>query len=251
VAIQRFQNKILSLLPTAELEAIQPHLEQVDLPKGFVLASADQEIAHVYFVECGLGSIVAVSPQGEKAEAGMFGIEGFAPTPPAVGSSRSYHYVAIQAAGHGYRIGIRAFSAMMPTCPVLADLMHRSIHNLATQVSYTALSNAVHHVDERLARWLLMSHDRIRQDEMFITHEYLALMLAVRRPSVTTALHVLEGNGFIRAERGCIWMRNRRALEEFARDAYGRPEAELAILFEPYQQAIAGLSGYRGEPHGH
>jgi CRP-like cAMP-binding protein len=93
------------------------------------------------------------------------------------------------------------------------------------------LSNAVHSVDERLAKWLLMAHDRVIGDEFSLTHDYIAIMLAVRRPSVTTSLHVLEGNGFIRSERKLITIRNRAALEEFARDAYGRPEQEYRRLF--------------------
>lgn len=119
----------------------------------------------------------------------------------------------------------------MDACPIFSGLLIRSSHNLATQVSYTALSNAIHHVDERLARWLLMSHDRLREDEFRITHDYMSLMLAVRRPSVTTALHVLEGNLFIRSERGAVIIRNRAAMQEFARDSYGRPEAEYKSLF--------------------
>ncbi len=228
---EHFDNTILSILPPAELASVQQHLEHVDLQKGHVLALAGQDIEHVYFLDHGLGSIVAVSPEGQKAEAGMFGREGFAPTPPAAGSLRSFHEVVIQTPGHGYRIEVYALWSLMAEYPLFANLLQRSVLNLATQVSYTALSNAIHHVDERLARWLLMSHDRLRQDELLITHDYMALMLAVRRPSVTTALHVLEGNGFIRSERGCIRIRNRAAIEEFARDAYGRPEAEHAALF--------------------
>ncbi|GJE04672.1 hypothetical protein GMJLKIPL_6637 [Methylobacterium isbiliense] len=116
-----------------------------------------------------------------------------------------------------------------------------SLHNLllrfaqvqGLQSNYTALSNAVHQINERLARWLLMCHDRSPSNEMALTHDYLALMLAVRRPSVTTTLHVLEGNGFIRTERGLITIRDRRGLEEFAQDAYGRPEAEYRRLIGP------------------
>jgi CRP-like cAMP-binding protein len=87
-------------------------------------------------------------------------------------------------------------------------------------------------VNERLARWILMCHDRISGDELSLTHEYISVMLAVRRPSVTTALHVLEGNGFIRSTRGIVTIRNRTALEEFARDAYGRPEEEYRRLMK-------------------
>ncbi|WP_338111007.1 Crp/Fnr family transcriptional regulator [Rhizobium cauense] len=223
----------MARLPAAELEAITPLLEHVDLPKDFVLAQPDKPITHIYFLERGLGSLVAVSPEGQKAEAGMFGYDGFCPTPPSVRSSVSMHEAVIQSPGYGYRIKVEDLWAVMVKSPVLTDILHRSVHNLSTQVSYTALSNAIHHVDERLSRWLLMCHDRLRQDELRITHEYMALMLAVRRPSVTTSLHILEGNLFIRSERGRVTIRNRKALEEFAQDAYGKPEAEYALLFPP------------------
>ncbi len=104
---------------------------------------------------------------------------------------------------------------------------------LGEQIAYTALSNAVHPIDERLARWLLMCHDRSDSDDLALTHEYMSIMLTVRRPSVTSSLHVLEGNGFIRSERGYVTIRNRKALEEFAGDAYGKPEAVYRRLIGP------------------
>jgi CRP-like cAMP-binding protein len=227
----QFQNKLLSLVPTSELNMLLPSLEAIDLPKSFVMAKLGETIEYVYFLEQGLGSVVSVSPEGQQAEAGMVGYEGFVPTPPAARISTSFHEVVIQADGHGHRIPLVALWAAMDACPAFSLLLIRSAHNLATQVSYTALSNAVHHVDERLARWLLMSHDRLRDDEFRITHDYMSLMLAVRRPSVTTALHVLEGNLFIRSERGAVILRDRPAMQEFARDSYGRPEAEYQSLF--------------------
>lgn len=226
-----YKNKLLARIPAAELAGVEPLLESIDLPKGFTMALPEAAIEHIYFLEQGLGSIVSVSPEGQKAEAGMFGYEGFSPTPPAIGSSRSFHEVMMQAEGNGYRIKLEEFLTVMPNCQVFSDLLHRYAHNLATQVSYTALTNAIHQIDERLGRWLLMCHDRLQQDQFLITHEYMALMLAVRRPSVTTSLHVLEGNQFIRSERGRVTIRNRKALEEFAQDSYGRPEAEYALLF--------------------
>ena len=236
----KFSNLLLAQLPPEEMTALSPHLEHVDLPLGFLIASPGQ-IDYVYFLESGLGSIVAVSLEGHKVEAGMFGREGFAPTPPAVGSDQSLFEVVIQASGTGHRIAVSAFKELLTTCPVLDSRLRRSSHNLATQVAYTALSNAIHHVDERLARWLLMCHDRVSGDEIPITHNYISLMLAVRRPSVTTALHVLEGNGFIRSNRKLITMRNRGAMEEFARDAYGRPEKEYEQLFGLEQRAPVSL----------
>ena len=96
------------------------------------------------------------------------------------------------------------------------------------QVAHTALANGVHQIDERLTRWLLMVDDRMDGGEFPLTHEFMSVMLGVRRPSVTTSLHVLEGNGFIRAERGRITIVNRAAMERFAGDSYGAPEAAYA-----------------------
>ncbi|MCB5203823.1 Crp/Fnr family transcriptional regulator [Neorhizobium sp. T786] len=228
-----FHNQLLSQLPAEEARILAPHLEWVELPRDFLIVGPGQDIAHIYFLEEGIGSIVAVSPEGQKAEAGMFGPEGFAPIPPTVGSTKSFHEVCIQSAGYGHRLDIRLLAGLMHVCPELYQLLVKSSHNLATQVSYTALSNAIHQVNERLARWLLMCHDRIGQDELTITHDYIALMLGVRRPSVTTALHVLEGNRFLRNERGRVFMRDRIAMEEFAKDAYGIPEDEHRLLFKP------------------
>jgi CRP-like cAMP-binding protein len=209
---------------------------------GFLIVPARQTIDYVYFLEGGLGSMVAVSPKGEKVEAGMFGLEAFAPTPPAVGLHLSVQEVVIQSPGKAHRIKVASLWIMMKCCPVLMTLLHRASHNLATQISYTALSNGVHKIKVRLARWLLMCQDRVGS-EITITHEYIGLMLAVRRPSVTDALHVLEGKGFIRSERKHITIRNRAALEEFAREAYGVPEEEYRQLFP------APLSANTNEPY--
>ncbi|MFP3547480.1 helix-turn-helix domain-containing protein [Rhizobium sp. SIMBA_035] len=99
---------------------------------------------------------------------------------------------------------------------------------LFTQTSYTALSNAVHHVDTRLARWILMIDDRVDGNRIDVTHEFLAVMLAVRRSGVTNALHVLEGEHLIFSDRGLVTVRNRAALEVFAGPAYGSAERESA-----------------------
>jgi CRP-like cAMP-binding protein len=228
--VPTFKNRLLAQLPAEEMAAVAPHLEPIELPLRFCIVPAGQKIEFVYFLESGLGSVVTVSPGGHKAEAGMFGWEGFAPTPSAAMFGTSLHEVIIQSPGNGYRIALASLWKLLESCPVLASLLHRSSHNLATQVAYTALSNGVHKVDVRLARWLLMCQDRLGGDEIVITHEYIALMLAVRRPSVTTALHVLEGKGFIKSVRKLVTVRDRRAMEEFASDAYGEPEREYREL---------------------
>ena len=102
------------------------------------------------------------------------------------------------------------------------------MQTLTLQTAHTALANGMHQIDERLTRWLLMVDDRSDGGEFALTHEFMSTMLGVRRPSVTTSLHVLEGNGFIRAERGNILIVDRAAMERFAGDSYGKPEAAYA-----------------------
>jgi CRP-like cAMP-binding protein len=109
-------------------------------------------------------------------------------------------------------------------------LLLRYAHALNVQTSATAFANANHTLEMRLARWLLMCHDRIDGYDIEITHDFLAMMLGVRRPGVTTTLHVLEGNQLIRATRGMVTIRDRKRLEELADDAYGLPEREYARL---------------------
>lgn len=223
-------NRLLASLPAREHSLIDAHLEYVDLPRGFIFVEAGQAIEHVYFLDHGLASVIVVSPGGRQAEAGMIGREGFVPVAPLAGAETSLHRVIAQIAGHGWRMPVQAFFQALPACPQLTERLMRAAHHLAMQTSFTALANASAPVEERLARWLLMCHDRLESDEMRLTHDFISLMLTVRRPSVTTALHILEGRGWIRAERGLILMRDRRALEAFAGDIYGQAEAEYHRL---------------------
>lgn len=224
------RNYLLSKIPHPEFARLAEHLEPVSLPQGCIIAAPGQPFTHVYFPESGIGSVLVVSPEGNKAEAGLFGRDGFSPTVALTGSDTSLHEIIMQVAGAGHRVPTNVFEQLLTETDGAKSILDNFAHALGTQVSFTALSNAIHPVDERLARWLLMVHDRSDGDEMALTHEFLSVMLAVRRPTVTTSLHVLEGNGFIRAERGYITIRDRRALEEFARDAYGKPEEEYRRL---------------------
>ncbi len=203
------------------------------LPKDDVLLEPEQPFEHAYFFETGVGSIISISPEGQMVESGLFGWDGFTPVGLVMGAERSPYRQLIQVAGQGHRMPAEALREALAVSPGLRDLLLRYAQTLSVQTSYTALSNAVHPVDERLARWLLMTHDRVDGNELPLTHDFLSIMLAVRRPSVTTALHTLEGNRFIRAERGIITVIDRKRLEEFAGDAYGRPEAEYERLIGP------------------
>ena len=224
------RNSLLSLVPEIEFEAIAPVLEPIELPRGTVLVNANAPIDYVYFLVCGIGSVVTVSTEGRKSETGMFGREGYSPTSAGVGGTISVHEASIQVGGSGFRMPLATLSEAVEKNPTFANLLARYIQAFSSQIAYTAMSNANHQVDERLARWLLMCHDRIDGDEIALTHDFISLMLAVRRPSVTTAMHVLEGKKLIIAERGRITIRDRMGLLAFAGGAYGPPEEEYRRL---------------------
>ncbi|MDF2799056.1 MAG: Crp family transcriptional regulator protein [Devosia sp.] len=226
-------NRLLSRLPAEDFALLADALEPIDLPMRMVLAEPLTPLSHLYFPDSGIGSVVARSSEGFEAEAGVFGRDGFAPTALFLGSDQTVHTLFMQVTGAGYRISSEALQAACRSSPALHRTLSLYVHTMGVQAGFTALSNAVHPVIERLARWLLMCHDRSIGDEMALTHDFLALMLAVRRPSVTTALHSLEGSRFIQAERGYITVRDRCGLEAFAADAYGQPEAEYARLLGP------------------
>jgi CRP-like cAMP-binding protein len=228
------RNCILSKMTADDYGLLQPHLESVAMEKDMVLEESDQLIGHVFFPNSGIGSIMAFTPHGEGVEAGIFGREGMSGTALTMGAERTPLKTVMQVGGEGLRIEAGAFRIAIEQSRPLRDLLLRYCQSLAIQTAFTALTNVTHPVEVRLARWLLMSHDRADGDELPLTHDYMAVMLAVRRPSVTTALHVLEGNRLIRGTRGVVTVRDRAAMEEFADGSYGKPEAEYARLIGPF-----------------
>ena len=225
-------NRLLSLLPEREILDLRHHGELVHLEKGSMPIRSGVPVSHIYFPVSGIASALAVSASGKRAEAGLIGREGFFPVVAAAGPEQAQGDIVMQLAGRGWRFPIAAFDRIRREQPVLQQLLLKAVLAFSAQVAATALSNAVHSVEERLTRWLLMCHDRVEGNEIALTHDFIALMLAVRRPSVTSALHVLEGHGFIRSERGRITIRNRMAMEQFARDAYGKAEDDYRRLMQ-------------------
>jgi CRP-like cAMP-binding protein len=223
----------LSRLSQEDFEVLAEHLHPVDMPRGFQIAAPNKVIHYYYFMEAGIASMVTTSPEGLKAETGLVGRDGVTPTAAILYSDQIAHEVMVQVGGSGHRIEAAALTQALGTSPTLRTQLTRFVQTLGTQTAFTALSNATHHIEERLARWILMCHDRVDDGKIALTHEFMSIMLAVRRPSVTTALHVLEGNGLIYSDRGVITIRDRSGLEGFAADAYGAPEAEYGRLLGP------------------
>jgi CRP-like cAMP-binding protein len=224
------RNCLLRLLPDAAFHDLAPHLEFVELPRGTVFSEPLVEPTHSYFLETGIGSVVAVSPEGQHSEVAIFGREGMTPAFLVLETTRTPFSIFMQVPGRGFRIANDHLLAAARRWPPLERLLLRYAYVVSIQSAYTGLSNSIHHVDVRLARWLLMCHDRTRNNQFSLTHEFLAVMLSVRRSSVTTALHMLEGKHLIYSERSLITIRDRKALEDFAGDAYGIPEAEYVRL---------------------
>ena len=195
-----------------------------------VLVQANEPIAHVYFMEEGLASIVAISPDDERIEVGHVGREGMTGEPVLLGVTSSPNQTFIQVAGSGLRIRAEDLTAAAEASPSLRALLLRFVQTLLIQTSHSALANGRYTIQERLARWLLMCHDRMDGDDLPLTHEFLSLMLGVRRSGVTEALHILEGVEIVKASRGHIRMLNRERLEEIAGGCYGVPEAEYVKL---------------------
>jgi len=223
-------NKLLSLLSREDRIALSVLLRPVSLERGKMIAKTDTEIDTVYFLTSGIGSVLLRSARGRAVEAGLFGFDGYVPTAALAGAESSSYDVVVQIPAEGFAMDYVPFRRWMDENRRFQRIMIRSMEAFAVQLAYTAVSNAIHEVPQRLARWLLMCDDRIAGNEITLTHEYLSIMLGVRRPSVTTSLHELEGRGLIRARRGNIVIRNRKGLEQYAQDAYGYAEREYYRL---------------------
>jgi CRP-like cAMP-binding protein len=176
-----------------------------------------------------MSSVTNNSADG-KIEIGVIGREGMVGLPVVLGVDRSPYEFFIQMPGHGWRMAAHELEQAIQQNPSLHRYLLRYAQASHVQVSETAFANANSDIEARLARWLLMCHDRVDGDDVPLTHEFIAMMLGVRRPGVTVALHVLEGMQVIQAKRGLVTVLDREKLEELAEDAYGLSEAEYTRL---------------------
>ncbi len=227
------RNRLLAALPADDFALIRPQLEPVPLGQSDVIIQAHAPIEHVYFLEAGVTSIVTHAERDRRIEIGLVGREGFAGVPVLLGADRTPHETFMQIGGAALRIEADAFRNALEQSPALQKLLLRFVQVFHLQTAQTAACNGSHPVGRRLARWLLMCHDRLDGDELPLTHEFIAVMLGVRRPGVTEALQMLEKEQAIRAEWRNIVVLDRRKLEERAGDGYGVPEAEYERLIGP------------------
>jgi CRP-like cAMP-binding protein len=190
-------NRLLASLSTNDFDLLGPHLESVTLGLRKYLERPNRRIDAVYFPEGGFASVVAVQSNGKQVEVGLIGREGMTGLPIVLGNHRSPHATYVQAPGKGKCIPATELRKAIQTSVSLRDSLLKFVQAFGVQTTHTAICNVQSRLDVRLARWLLMAHDRIGNDTLTLTHEFLSIMLGVRRPGVTEALHALRKQGLI------------------------------------------------------
>ena len=226
-------NRLLAVLSLADRELVRPNLEFVPLEVRQILERPGEPISHAHFVERGLVSMIGVNRANHRIEVGMVGYEGVTGLGVVLGAERSINEALVQSSGAAWRISTPALREVMASSPTFTDTLLRYVHVFMVQANDTAIAAGRGKIHERLARGLLMWHDRVRDDQLSVTHDFLALLLGVRRPGVTVALHELEGKGLIRATRNMVLILDRGGLQRAAQGYYGTPEAE-------YDHSIVG-----------
>ena len=224
-------NRLLDSLPAAEFEALRPHLERVSLHHGEHAIVPDEPIRHVYFpVNC-LLSLVTQMEDGSSAESGSIGREGMSGIPVLLDARQTPMPTFTQNPGDALRIRSDVFKAAYDTGGALRHLLNRYIHTVIVVGSHATACNALHKVEERMCKWLVMSSDGVGSHELRLTHEYLATMMGVRRASVTETAIRLKTAGLIEYERGFARILDRPGLEGAACECYRRTKAEYERLF--------------------
>ncbi len=224
------RNRLLAALPSGVLAELWPQLQSVELPFRHVLQAPGKPIEAVYFPETGWASMLAYMEDGDAAEVGLIGREGMVGLPLLLGTDRAPIEAMCQAGGTALRLDAAAFRDALAAGPALRTILLRYAMAFTVQVSQTAACNGRHQVEDRLARWLLMAHDRAEGDTFPMTHEFLSMMLGVRRAGVTVAAGVLQKASLIRYAAGRIEVTDRAGLEAASCECHGIVRQEFERL---------------------
>ena len=223
-------NRILAALPPEEMDALRPLLETVKLSYRQDLYEAGRPVEHLYFPHRGVLSMVTPMPDGSAVEVATIGPEGMAGIPVFLGAEQMASKVFVQVPGEGARIEANAFRGIIGRSPTLHRLLLRYTLALMNQMAQNAACNRLHAVEERCARWLLMTQDRVHEATFPLTQEFLAEMLGVRRPTVSIAAGILAKAGLISYVRGQITILDRSGLEAASCECYRIIAAEFERL---------------------
>jgi CRP-like cAMP-binding protein len=214
------RNKILLSIPDKEYSLIRPHLDFLSMPHHLSLYEPGQPLEFVHFPNSGMVSLVIATEDGKTVEVGEVGREGFAGTQAAVGINKNQVREIVQIAGDGFRVRIGALKSVVQSAPELQLILTRYAVVQGMQFAQTAACNRLHNIEQRLARWLLITSDRVDSPTLVITHDFLATMLGTDRPTVTLAAGILQGKQIIEYTRGAVQILSRTKLEECSCECY-------------------------------
>jgi CRP-like cAMP-binding protein len=224
------ENHLLAALPTYIQQAWRAQLEPVQMPLGEVLYESGATLAHVYFPTTAIVSLLYVMEDGASAEIAVVGNEGIVGISLFMGGGSTPSRAVVQSAGEGFRLKAQVLKEEFNRAGPVLHLLLRYTQALITQMAQTAVCNRHHSLDQQLCRWLLLSLDRLRGDELIMTQELIANMLGVRREGVTEAALKLQSAGLIRYARGRITVLDRVGLEQRTCECYAVVKKEYDRL---------------------
>ncbi|MEJ1970768.1 MAG: Crp/Fnr family transcriptional regulator [Rhizomicrobium sp.] len=238
----RFHNRLLSALPARDLDTLRRQLVPVALPRRRQIELPNRPIEDVVFLESGITSIVSNPPHSPDVEVGIIGFEGMTGLAVVLGTDQSPYSAYMQVPGGGHSVAVGAVRELMDRSAECRQIFLNFAQTFLLQASQTAVANARATIGERLARWLLMAQDRVQGDEIPLTHEFLSLMIGIRRAGVTEAMSAFAREGLIKGSRGVTAIASRAGLMERAGRFYGLPEREYRRLF-PAAEAVHEFGG--------
>jgi CRP-like cAMP-binding protein len=229
------KNHLLAALPADVFERLRPNLESVSLTLGKVIYEANQPLSHVYFPVTAIVSLLYLMEDGTSAEIGIVGCDGVVGIAVFMGGDTTPNRAVVQSAGDALRLELKYFRDEFRRVDELHRLLMLYTQSLLTQMSQTAVCNRLHSVEQQLCRWLLLSHDRLKSNELVMTQELIANMLGVRREGVSVAAHRLQDDGLIRYQRGHITIVDRLGLEAKVCECYQvvKTECDRLLTYVP------------------
>ena len=225
-----YRNYILKSLSDVEMNCIAGALEPAILDSGFRIENANRPIEHVYFLESGLAATEGTVARGRPIQLGIVGREGMTGVSVVLGGHQLPYNCHMRMSGTGFQISSVDLMEAMAACPSFGAKLLNFAQTFLTQVAATVQANGRATLEKRLARGLLMLHDRADEDVLPVTHEFLASLVGAQRPAITIALHKLEGDRMIESKRGLVRVSDRHQLSALTKGFYGTAEKEYARL---------------------
>ena len=207
-----------------------PHLTRCELRVRSFVIQIDQPVEHMSFVEAGTVSMISTLEDGAQVEVGLIGLEGVVGMGAFLGAPTSSLDAMVQVEGSALQLRVPALPAALAVAPTQNGLLLRYMDSFHAQVAQSAACNSHHEIDQRLARWILMTHDRAEKDSFIMTHEFMSIMLGVQRTGVTLAIGALRRAGLVSHEKGMVRILDRSGLEDVACECYGIVRERFAWL---------------------